>query len=96
MALTAAEKQRRYRDRRKVTRVTETEQSVTEPSVTVTGPLDVYSESRWSFLQSRGHVWDPDRQRSFRPDGVMGVTVPGDPGYRTTLTPGKVYPCEPF
>jgi hypothetical protein len=35
MALTPAEKQRRYRDRKKVTRVTETEQSVTEPSVTV-------------------------------------------------------------
>jgi hypothetical protein len=49
------------------------------------GPLDVYSESRWSYLQSRGHVWDADRQRSFRPaehgTRVMGVTVPGDPAY---------------
>ena len=46
------------------------------------GPLDVYSEQRWSFLQSRGHVWDADRQCSVRPDGVIGVTVPGDSGYR--------------
>jgi hypothetical protein len=49
------------------------------------GPLDVYSESRWSYLQSRGHVWDAARQRSFRPaehgTRVMGVTVPGDPAY---------------
>ena len=45
-------------------------------------PLDVYSEQRWTFLQSRGHVWDADRQCSVRPDGVIGATVPGDPGYR--------------
>ena len=48
-------------------------------------PLDVYSESRWSFLQSRGHVWDSERRRSFRSDGIMGVTVPGDPGYGVAL-----------
>ena len=49
------------------------------------GPLDVYSEQRWAFLQSRGHVWDADRQRSTRsgPHGtqIIGVTVPGDPAY---------------
>ena len=49
------------------------------------GPLDIYSEQRWSFLQSRGHKWDADRQRSFRPGPngteIMGVTVPGDPAY---------------
>jgi hypothetical protein len=51
---------------------------------TCTGPLSVYSPSRWAFLQSKGHVWDADRQRSFRPapgGHVMGVTVPGDPAY---------------
>ena len=54
------------------------------------GPLDIYSEQRWSYLQSMGHVWDADRQRSTRPaksnecavDGeIIGVTVPGDPAY---------------
>lgn len=52
------------------------------------GPLDVYSERRWAFLQSRGHTWDQDRQRSIRqdtsqPNGyVVGVVVPGDPAYQ--------------
>lgn len=52
-----------------------------------TGPLSVYSPARWSFLQGRGYVWSPDRQRSVKaetgtPEGYMvGVTVPGDPAY---------------
>lgn len=50
------------------------------------GPLDIYSEQRWAFLQSRGHKWDADRQRSTRPAEhgsiVIGVTVPGDPAYQ--------------
>ena len=62
--------------------VPESSESTAAPAV---GPLDVYSESRWSFLQSRGHVWNPERRRSFRPDGIMGVTVPGDPGYEGKL-----------
>ena len=89
MALTAAEKQKRYRERKKVTRVTVTNKpSVTEQlkSDKPIGPLDVYSSQRWSFLQSRGHVWNQDRQRSFRPaehgSRGLGVTVPGDPAYR--------------
>jgi hypothetical protein len=54
-------------------------------------PFDVYSEARWSYLQSRDHVWDADRQRSFRPaehgTKVMGVTVPGDPAYNGICPP---------
>ena len=84
MALTQAEKQKRYRDRHKSNELPpKSNESVTEEVVTVT-PLDVYSESRWEFLQSRGHVWNPERQCSVRPDGVIGVTVPGDPGYEET------------
>ncbi|MHC4335720.1 MAG: hypothetical protein ACYSUV_18510 [Planctomycetota bacterium] len=84
MAKTAAE---RMRDSRARKRNSATGQSATgvaqQPSAT--GPLDVYSEQRWAFLQSRGHVWDADRRRSFRTAGkegvIMGVTVPGDPAY---------------
>jgi len=59
--------------------------------LSVCSPLDVYSEHRWSFLQSQGFEWDDDRGRAYRParagevtgDGeVMGVVVPGDPGYK--------------
>ena len=46
------------------------------------GPLDVYSPARWNFLQSRGHKWNQQRQCSVRHDGIVGVTVPGDPGYK--------------
>ena len=49
------------------------------------GPLDIYSEHRWAYLQSRGHTWDAGRQRSTRPAGadvIVGVTVPGDPAYK--------------
>ena len=49
------------------------------------GPLSVYSEARWAFLQSQGHTWDASTQRSYRigPQGTLikGVTVPGDPAY---------------
>ena len=49
------------------------------------GPLSVYSEARWAFLQSQGHTWDDSTQRSYRigPQGTLikGVTVPGDPAY---------------
>jgi len=52
------------------------------PRLLCPGPLDVYSEQRWAFLQSRGHVWDADRQRSTRPGPqIIGVVVPGDPAY---------------
>lgn len=48
-------------------------------------PLDVYSEQRWSFLQSRGYAWDADRQRGVIEicEGAckIAVTVPGDPAY---------------
>jgi len=47
-------------------------------------PLDVYSESRWSFLQSKGYKWDESWGMAVGGSGcglVMGVTVPGDPGY---------------
>jgi hypothetical protein len=89
MAKTDAERMREYRRRKRnaesVTGVTETERNVTEPEGDVMGPLDVYSEQRWAFLQSRGHVWDAARQRSFRrgPHGsqIRGVTAPGDPAY---------------
>ena len=64
-------------------RATRNSQPVTKQPVT--GPLDVYSEQRWAFLQRRGHEWDDDRQRSLRsgPNGttIIGVTVPGDPAY---------------
>ena len=49
------------------------------------GPLSVYSDSRWEYLRSLGHVWDADRQLSTRTDGprtIIGVTAPGDPGYK--------------
>ena len=124
--LTPAEKQKRYRDHKKVTKVTgnapekvtrvteDNPQNVTEqdaeqlvdvleaqleammdPTVDLLPhPLDVYSESRWSFLQSRGHIWNPERRRSFRPDGIMGVTVPGDPGYEVDLDDLQVDPSK--
>lgn len=47
-------------------------------------PLDIYSEQRWKNLQSRGHVWDQDKQRGVRLDGIIGVPVPGDPAYGPT------------
>lgn len=83
MAMTSAEKQAAYRARKgnAVTPVTVTDGVKV---LLVTGPLSVYSEHRWAYLQSLGHVWDESRQRSTRPDGprtVVGVTVPGDPAY---------------
>ena len=114
--LTPAEKQKRYRDHKKVTKVTgnapekvtrvteDNPQNVTEqdaeqlvdvleaqleammdPTVDLLPhPLDVYSESRWSFLQSKGYKWDESWGMAVGGSGcglVMGVTVPGDPGY---------------
>ena len=84
MAKTAAQRMRESRDRK---RNSATHQSATDVAqqASATGPLDVYSEQRWAFLQSRGHVWDANRQRSTRPAEhgsiVVGVAVPGDPGY---------------
>ena len=56
-----------------------------QPTVTpITGPLGVYSAQRWSFLQSKGHVWDEARRRGVRSgpgSEIVGVAVPGDPGY---------------
>lgn len=51
------------------------------PEPAESGPLSVYSAYRWEYLQSKGHIWDADRQRSYRPDGICGVPVPGDPAY---------------
>lgn len=48
-----------------------------------TGPLDVYSEQRWAFLQGRGYVWQDSLQRGRKRDHI-GVTVPGDPAYGPT------------
>ena len=92
MAQTAAERMRKSRSKRNsataesATDVTKSERnttSATEPTYAdVLAPLDVYSPARWAYLQSRGHKWDADRQRSFRPAGVVGVPVPGDPAYQ--------------
>ncbi|HIJ71157.1 MAG TPA: hypothetical protein HPP87_07315 [Planctomycetes bacterium] len=71
-------------------RATRNRQPVTWQPVTVgrqvpdeVGPLDVYSEHRWAFLQSRGHVWEGHRSTRPGPHGstIIGVTVPGDPAY---------------
>ncbi len=94
MAKTAAERMRASRERNIATVKSATDVTKSERNTpSATGPLDVYSESRWKFLQSRGHKWDPDKQRSVRPDGVIGVTVPGDPGFEgvTTFDNGDVY-----
>ena len=89
MPKTQAQRAREYRQRKRdvvtdsnVTTVTET----VTPNVTDMGPLDVYSEHRWQYLQSRGHKWDSALCRSVRPDGVVGVTVPGDPAYDGVVT----------
>lgn len=81
MAKTSAERMRQSRDRQR--------NSATPPSATdvaqqpsATGPLDVYSVARWAYLQDGGHVWVEQRGRSGRPDGLIGVTVPGDPAYK--------------
>ncbi|KKN77681.1 hypothetical protein LCGC14_0358070 [marine sediment metagenome] len=84
MSMTQAEKQAAYRARKsnKVTPPIVT--SVTEgvlPADSVLDPLDVYSESRWTYLQSRGYVWFPSLQRGRKSDHTLGVVVPGDPAY---------------
>jgi hypothetical protein len=91
MAKSAAERMRDYRNRQRnenVTSVTKSDRN----RPTVTGPLDVYSERRWSFLQGRGYEWYPDRLGEVKcgvaiknlgeRGQLFGVTVPGDPGYR--------------
>ena len=92
MAKTQAERAREYRNRKRDVEVTpgvtkcdvKCDATVTVCDELEKGPLDVYSESRWAFLRSRGHVWDAGLGRSTRPAGggmIIGVTVPGDPGY---------------
>ena len=87
MAKTAAERMAESRARKRNSATPESATSVTiseRNTPSATGPLDVYSEQRWAYLQSRGHKWDATRQRSFRPGPagthIMGVTVPGDRG----------------
>ena len=81
MVQTAAEKQKAYRDRQKVTRdgnaeVTPVGNGNGNAPISVTelaalgvgdiGPLDVYSPRRWSYLQAHGYVWDQDKQRGIK------------------------------
>ena len=91
MALSSAERQKRYRERNaqraeSVTRVTEnvTERNGSVTESCVTNPLDVYCQRRWDYLQSCGYVWDESRGRAILVVGeevTVGVTVPGDPGH---------------
>ena len=96
MVQTAAEKQKAYRQRQKVTRDgngngngnapnSNGNAPVTpEPNVTDIGPLDVYCPRRWSYLQAHGYVWDQDKQRGIKTvqgSVQIGVVVPGDPVY---------------
>ncbi len=61
--------------------------SVTDLNATIqppdpVGPLDVYSEQRWAYLQGRGYEWFHDRDLAEHPTtGVKAVTIPGDPAY---------------
>ena len=58
------------------------------------GPLDVYSEQRWAYLQSKGYVWDESSRRGVSTVSgtlatiVVGVTVPGDPAYAMPIVVG--------
>ena len=98
MTLSNKERQRRYRAKQKallsspVTPDTVTDQP---EQVQACLPLDIYSERRWSFLRSQGFEWDGNRCRAFRPSKpgeitghgeVMGVVVPGDPGYHRRVS----------
>lgn len=48
-------------------------------------PLDVYSEQRWTYLQSQGYVWYPSLDRGWhKVKKLIGVPVPGDPAYGET------------
>ena len=67
--------------------VPESSESTAAPAV---GPLDVYSEQRWSFLQSKGYKWDESWGMAVGGSGcglIMGVTVPGDPAYQCAGSP---------
>lgn len=97
------ERVRRYRERQQVTPESNALAQQQEPLSTAhiqgmqhdllaNTPYDIYSESRWKFLQSRGYIWDVSRQRAFKPDGTMGVTVPGDPAYESE--PGVCRTCS--
>lgn len=87
MAMTAAERSKRYRERKRDGDIVTQGSSVTEDIVT--NPLDVYSEGRWAYLSGKGYEWDADRGRAVLDIGRLGkrigVVVPGDPGYRGVL-----------
>ena len=75
MAKTQASRSKEYRQRKR-------------DGVTEIGPLDVYSESRWKFLQEQGYVWDESSSATGNAVRKVGnamvgfaVPVPGDPGY---------------
>ena len=87
MAKTAAERMAASRARKRNSATPQSATGVAQlerNTPSATGPLDVYSAQRWSFLQSKGHVWDEARRRGVRSgpgSEIVGVTVPGDPGY---------------
>lgn len=58
------------------------------PVLESAGPLSVYAVDRWARLQMRDYVWDVDKQLAVRPDGVVAVTVPGDPAYYGAVLDG--------
>ena len=89
MSKTQAERSAEYRRRKRDAKrdVTECDApSVTDiipdrPQPAMLGPLDVYSEQRWSYLRSQHYDWDHIRLRAFSLRGIRAVTIPGDPRY---------------
>ena len=60
------------------------------PEPAESGPLSVYSDRRWAYLKDKGYVWVESLHRAYSVSGlVMGVTVPGDPGYKGTESLSK-------
>lgn len=56
---------------------------VPTPEPADSGPLSIYSDRRWAYLQYKGYEWFHDRDRAEHPTkGTVAVTVPGDPGYK--------------
>lgn len=54
------------------------------PDPAESGPLSVYSDRRWAYLQDKGYVWAEALQHAYSASGLIrGVTVPGDPGYES-------------
>jgi hypothetical protein len=117
MAKSAAERAREYRQRKRDAKsVTERHEKQCDVTVgdqhmgmdsnepKVLGPLDVYSERRWVFLQSRGYEWYADRLGEVKcgvaiknlggPGQLFGVTVPGDPGYSEPKGVCRTCGCE--